>query len=107
MNSKISNQIEILKNRLTRFNPSQVYIFGSFAYGNANDDSDLDLCVITDLKEKRKIDVIREIRREFGTLIPNALDILVYQETEFLQRASLESTLEHKILTDGLRIYGE
>ena len=69
-------------------------------------DSDIDLCVITDLNNKRKIDIIREIRRELIDLIFNPLDILVYSEEEFKERAGLRSTLEHKIMTNGMKVYG-
>jgi predicted nucleotidyltransferase len=43
-----------LKNTLTRkFGAKQIIIFGSHAYGKADKESDIDLCVITDLKDKR------------------------------------------------------
>lgn len=107
METQISEQIEKLKNTLKKkFPVKQIFIFGSHAYGQPNKDSDIDLCVITDLNNKRKIDIIREIRRELIDLISNPLDILIYSEKEFKERAGLRSTLEHKILTNGLKVYG-
>jgi predicted nucleotidyltransferase len=104
---QVSEQIEILKNTLKeKFDVKQIFVFGSHAYGEPNKDSDIDLCVITDLNNKRKIDLIREIRRELIDLIFNPLDILVYSENEFNERAGNRSTLEHKILTSGLKVYG-
>jgi predicted nucleotidyltransferase len=107
LETQISEQIEKLKNTLKKkFPVKQIFIFGSHAYGQPNKDSDIDLCVITDLNNKRKIDIIREIRRELIDLISNPLDILIYSEKEFKERAGLRSTLEHKILTNGLKVYG-
>jgi len=104
---QVSEQIEILKNTLKKkFDVKQIFIFGSHAYGKPDKDSDIDLCVITDLNNKRKIDIIREIRRNLIELISNPLDILIYSEKEFEERAGLKSTLEHKILTNGLKVYG-
>ncbi len=107
MANQINKQIEILKDTLTKkFDAKQIIVFGSYAYGKPDKDSDIDLCVVADLKEKRKIELIREIRRELLDLIPNSLDILVYNEKEFTERANLKNTLEYKIVTDGMRVYG-
>ncbi len=107
METQVSEQFELLKNTLKeKLGAKQVFIFGSHAYGEPDQDSDIDLCVITDLNNKRKIDVIREIRRELINLISNPLDILVYSENEFEERAGLSNTLEHKILMDGIKVYG-
>ncbi len=107
MEIQISEQFELLKNTLKeKFGVKQIFIFGSYAYGEPNQDSDIDLCVITDLNNKRKIDIIRDIRRELINLISNPLDILVYSENEFKERAGLRNTLEHKILRDGIKVYG-
>ncbi len=107
METQVSEQIEILKNKIKEnFAVKQIFIFGSHAYGKPDENSDIDLCVIADLNNKRKIDIIREIRRELIELISNPLDILIYSEKEFEERAGLKSTLEHKILTNGLKVYG-
>ena len=107
METQVSEQFELLKDTLKeKFGAKQVFIFGSYAYGEPDQDSDIDLCVITDLNNKRKIDIIRDIRRELINLISNPLDILVYSENEFKERAGLRNTLEHKILMDGIKVYG-
>ncbi|MCH7603070.1 MAG: nucleotidyltransferase domain-containing protein, partial [Planctomycetes bacterium] len=71
-------------------------LFGSRAYGHPDSDSDIDLCVITDLKDQRKIDVMRAIRREVRYAFSHALDILVYDEQEFADRAGLKTTLAYR-----------
>ena len=107
MKTHLSTQIEMLGNRLKeKFNVRQLFIFGSHAYGKPDEESDIDLCVITDLMNKRKIDIIREMRRELIDLISSPLDILVYTEQEFNERAGLKNTLEYKILLNGIKVYG-
>lgn len=107
MKMQVSEQIEVLTDVLKKnFAVKQIFVFGSHAYGQPDKDSDIDLCVITDLNNKRKIDIIREIRRELIELISNPLDILIYSEKEFKERAGLRSTLEHKILMNGIKVYG-
>ncbi|MHC4321380.1 MAG: nucleotidyltransferase domain-containing protein [Planctomycetota bacterium] len=107
METQVNEQIETLVNKLKeKFNVRQIFIFGSQAYGKPDEESDIDLCVITDMKNKRKIDIVREMRRELIDLISNPLDILVYTEKEFNERADLRSTLEYKILVDGTKVYG-
>ncbi|MEK7729802.1 MAG: nucleotidyltransferase domain-containing protein [candidate division KSB1 bacterium] len=101
-------QVELAREVLARkFEAKQVILFGSQANGDAVQESDIDLCVITALKDKRKIELTREIRRELLDLITSPLDILVYGEEEFLERAKLSNTLEHKIMRDGIRIHGQ
>jgi len=104
---QVTEQIEVLRNTLKKkFAVKQIFVFGSHAYGEPDKESDIDLCVIADLNKKRKIDIIREIRRELIDLISSPLDILVYSEKEFKERSVLTSTLEHKILMNGMKVYG-
>ena len=107
MKTKLNEQIGLLKDKLKkRFAVKQIFVFGSYTYGKLDKESDIDLCVIADFDNERKIDIIREIRSELIDLISNPLDILVYTEKEFTERATLTTTLEHKILTSGMKIYG-
>ncbi len=100
-------QISLLKEVIgEKFGAKQVILFGSQAYGEVKPESDIDLCVIANLKNKRKIDLMREIRRALMNKISMPLDILVYSEREFAERAKLKNTLEYKILSDGLKVYG-
>jgi predicted nucleotidyltransferase len=107
MAKQTNKQIQTLTNRLIKkFRVKQIFVFGSYAYGNPDSQSDIDLCIVADMQNKRKIDFIRDIRRELMDFIFSPLDILVYNEKEFEERANLRTTLEYKILTQGLCIYG-
>lgn len=100
-------QIDTLVDTISKkFNPQKIFLFGSYAYGNPQSQSDLDLCIITNLGNKRKIELIRDIRKEIRNHFQLPLDILVYEDNEFQQRATLPNTLEHKILKQGILING-
>jgi uncharacterized protein len=74
---------EIVNRIALRFNPDKIIMFGSYAAGNSNFDSDLDLIVIkdTDLpRHKRSFDIQKSL---IGSMIP--MDILVYTNKEYEQ----------------------
>jgi predicted nucleotidyltransferase len=105
--TQVIEKFEILKRTLKeKFAAKGIYVFGSHAFGEPGQDSDLDICIITDLGDKRKIDVIRDIRRELTRFLTDPLDILVYSAEEFRERAAHKNTLEHKILMEGIRLDG-
>lgn len=107
MEPEVDDQIKTMKDALTeRFGAKRIFIFGSYAYGEPEKDSDIDLCVILDLGNRRKIEIMREIGRVLRSLVSVPLDVLVYSEEEFDERAVLKCTLEYKILNEGIRIYG-
>lgn len=97
---------EVISKISKKFHAKKIFIFGSYAYGQPSNDSDLDICVIIDLGKKRKIDIVRDIRRELSSRFEYPLDILLYEESEFNERAILKNTLESKILKHGIIIDG-
>ena len=76
-----SNINEIVSKIALTFNPDKIILFGSFAKGDHNEDSDLDLIIVknTNLpRHKRGL----EIRQLFyGLLVP--MDLKVYTPEEF------------------------
>ena len=83
----------------------KIILFGSYAYGKTNEDSDIDLCVITNVK-KRKLDILRMIRKALIPIYTHPLDILVYNEQEFNERSEFKFTMEYEILNEGIKLYG-
>jgi len=84
--------------KLMPINPLRIILFGSYAYGNPNGDSDLDICVVKKeviSKSKEK----KEIRERLKELII-AKDILVssIEEYEFYktQYGSVFMDIENK-----------
>ena len=81
---------EIVNRIAIRFNPDKIILFGSYASGNPNNDSDLDLLIIKDTnlpRHKRSFDIQKSL---IGSMIP--MDILVYTTKEFEQEKNEKSS---------------
>ena len=76
--STISN---IVYRIVSSVSPDKIYLFGSYATGQANENSDIDLLVIKDTVEPRYKRSIEIQRLLIGSKIP--ADIVVYTNAEF------------------------
>lgn len=83
-----------------------IYLFGSYAYEEPTKDSDLDICIITDDKSKRKVELMKLIRKAIAKVQNMPVDLLVYYSDEFNERAKSNCTLESQILHQGVKLYG-
>ena len=83
-----------------------IYLFGSYAYGTANKDSDLDLYVVfKDEMQMRELDAITVISRAIKPLKNKPMDILGLKQNRFHARRQY-ATLERKIAREGIKLYG-
>lgn len=89
---------------ITNVRPDKIVLFGSYAYGNPNEDSDLDLLIIKDTEvEKHKRG--REIRKYLrGTKIP--MDLLVYTNKEIEELRDDKTAFVSQILEKGRILHG-
>ncbi len=97
---------KIVSSIAKNFATKKIFLFGSYAHGEPNNDSDLDICVIADIGAERKINIIRNIRREISREFNNPMDIILYDEKEFNERAILKNTFEYSISKNGILING-
>ena len=102
--SELEKAIKAIKETIS---PVSIYLFGSYAYGTPDEDSDLDLCVIAETLSERKIDVLRNIRWAMVDSVTMPVDLLVYTAAEFNERAAMSASMEHDILNNGVQIYGQ
>jgi len=81
----------------------KVYLFGSYAYGEPNEDSDIDLCVVIG-NEYRRSDIYLDIAMNLyeNKIIP--CDLLVYNEKYFVGSESGRS-IEDVIMGNGVLLY--
>ena len=101
--SELESELKKLASKIKEITPAtKIYLFGSYAYGTPNEDSDIDLCILTN-ENKRKLEILREIRRNVGD-INYPLDILVYKTDEFNERVNNKYIMESKIYKDGVEL---
>ncbi len=104
MNEDIKNETEKLVRKIREnFKIKKIILFGSYAYGKPGNDSDIDLCVISD-ENKRKLNLMREIRSALS-FSKYPLDILVYKQEEFDYRADSSTSMENQIKRHGVVLY--
>jgi len=82
----------------------KVYLFGSYAYGNPNEDSDIDLCVVIGNEYKRS-DIYFNIALNLSNNDIRPCDLLVYNEKYFVGSESGRS-IEDVIMDNGVLLYG-
>jgi uncharacterized protein len=85
--------------------PSRVILFGSWARGEAEWDSDLDLAVLVPDAQKTAIGELRkEIRRAFAS-IPMSIDLIIASESYASEFRSSINSIYYTILHDGKTVY--
>ena len=81
-----------------------IYLFGSYAWGEVNEDSDLDIIVVVgDSDEKPYKRPIQGIRALRGMKIPK--DIIVYTKDEFESLIKDKGSLCYEVVDKGVKLY--
>ena len=99
MNKK--DVIKRIKNIMPKYNPKQAFIFGSYAYGKPNIESDLDLLMITD--EDNKIYYQKVMKDLYHFEVP--VELIVLNSKTFEERLTC-NTMFQEIKQKGIKIYG-
>ena len=84
---------------------SKIILFGSFARGEETLDSDIDLCVLTPIKDRRPLDISIELRQKLWGVKKMPLDLLTYNQERFDYQAARPRSFENIISTEGVTIY--
>ena len=102
---------EIVNRIATGYNPDKIILFGSFAYGEPTDKSDLDILVVTsddfipaNFSEKSRIylrvsHTISEIKREFP------VDLIVHTKAMHQKFIENNSLFARELLSKGKLLY--
>jgi predicted nucleotidyltransferase len=100
------NLLETATQRLVaEFQPEQVWLYGSHAWGNPHDDSDVDLLVVVSDSDETPIRRSQRAHRCLrGLQMPK--DVLVETRQEVDRVKKLKTSLENVILSRGRRLYG-
>ena len=96
---KITRQI------VENYHPEKIILFGSYAWGKPNENSDVDLFIVKETNKRRtdrqlEVDKILSDRN-----IP--LDVLVYTPQEIKNRMLLEDFFVKNIIQQGKTVYAK
>lgn len=104
MDPGIEEQLENVKDRIVEaFNPDQIILFGSYAYGLPTQDSDVDLLIIMESQERpvaRAIQVSGLLRPR-----PFPMDILVRTPEEIRYRLEIGDQFIWEVMNHGRVLY--
>jgi uncharacterized protein len=97
------SQIETLaKSIANEFKPNQIILFGSYAYGTPNDDSDVDLLVVLPFAGKPVRKAI-EMRSRVNSKVP--LELLVRTPEKVAKRIANNDWFMREIVEKGRVLY--
>ena len=94
---------EIVKKIASGYNPEKIILFGSYATGNPNEDSDLDLFVIKDTDLPRPQRTVQVRKMLYGSMIP--IDLIVYTPKEIDESRENRFSFVYKVLNTGKTLY--
>jgi predicted nucleotidyltransferase len=106
MNQQTLELLDQMTQRLvSALNPEQIILFGSHAYGEPTEESDIDLLVIVSQSDEPRYRRAQEAHRTLrGMGIPK--DILVMTRAEVERKATVPNSLISQILRQGRVLYG-
>jgi predicted nucleotidyltransferase len=98
-----SSEIKAFTDALVaQFSPDKVVLFGSYAYGSAGPDSDVDLLVVMNHEgraSQQALDIRRSLRKSFP------LDLIVQSPEEAERRLKMGDPFMTEALSQGRTLY--
>ncbi|WP_411681296.1 nucleotidyltransferase domain-containing protein [Clostridium thailandense] len=96
-------ELDYIKSQIVElYNPSEIIIFGSFAKGTFRANSDIDLCIIKDTNDKKKL--LTEMYIGIDSSIP--FDLVLYTVEEWNKCVNDKNSFAYIINNTGVKIYG-
>lgn len=92
----------IVQQIAAKFNPLKVVLFGSYAYGNPREDSDVDLLVIMDFEASpthQAVKILKELDYHFG------LDLITRTPSNINKRLQMGDFFLKEITEKGKVLY--
>ena len=90
---------------VAEFHPEQIWLFGSYAWGEPRTESDLDLVVVVSTSDESYLRRAQKAQMcVYG--LPMGADIMVPTRVEFERFQTVKSSLTYKIINEGRLLYG-
>jgi predicted nucleotidyltransferase len=103
MNKKVKNELDNIVAALVGTGiVSQIFLFGSYAKGEENANSDIDLCVLTPINDRHPVDITVDLRMKLYDIQKMPLDLLTYNQDSFFYHAKRPTSFEHEIAKNGV-----
>lgn len=105
-----NEEVEKIKQVIvSKYHPKKIVLFGSYAWGKPNKDSDIDLLVVKEVKEPRPLreQAIYKILTHHFTDRELPVDVIVHTTRETEERLALGDPFVKEILTKGKVLYEE
>jgi predicted nucleotidyltransferase len=96
---------KVVERLKAEFQPEQIFLFGSHAWGTPHEDSDVDLMVIVPESSERAIRRMQRAHHCLGDL-DMSKDVFVQTRAEFDRYRHLRTSIQHQILQSGRKLYG-
>ena len=93
----------VVRKIVDAFNPEKVILFGSYAYGKPNIDSDVDMLVVMESDERPAVRTTRVIKVVHGKTFP--MDLLVRTPAEIEHRLAIGDFFVEEIVGMGKVLY--
>ncbi|GIV15065.1 MAG: hypothetical protein KatS3mg022_0500 [Armatimonadota bacterium] len=97
---------DVVQKLVEGYAPQKVILFGSYARGEAREDSDIDLLIIKDT-EKPPLERWQEVKRllrDRSRLV--SVSPLVYTSEEIARRLAIRDFFIEEVLEEGIVLYG-
>ena len=105
MEQRIQNELDIIKDGILQNVPAEaIYLFGSYAYGKPNEDSDLDIYVVVPDNTDDLSELYADIRSQTRNKRTLSMDLLLGRSEVFNRRKN-GPTLERIVAQEGIPIY--
>jgi predicted nucleotidyltransferase len=106
MENKIQEELSvIIKAIVSNTKIETIFLFGSWAYGEPKENSDLDIYLVIPDNDVDIFDLNADIRFALYKKLSLPLDLVIAKKSVF-ERRSKALTLENVIAKQGVRIYG-
>jgi uncharacterized protein len=96
---------EMVRRLVAEFRPEKIILFGSCAWGEPTEDSDIDLFVIVPESDERPVHRMQRAHHCLGGLGVSK-DILVKTRAEADRYRHVRASLEYKVFNEGRVLYG-
>jgi len=106
MNETVKNELDRIVNTLVETGiVTKIILFGSYASGDETPASDIDLCVLTPVKDRHPVDIIVDLRVKLIKIRETPLDLLAYNQDDFSARAERKGSFQRHIMEHGVVLY--